>query len=225
MPNLIEHVHSVCDDNIRVHTIGLGVDPELAEISGLETSVPESPGFRVAYAGSIGRANALDKLLDVAAGFEAADGITFEFFGRGDFLEKYVTKYKNKSHIIFHGAVPRNELLREMSSMDVFFLAVEDSEIWRYGQSLHKVVEYMALGRPIIAAYSGFPSMIDEAECGIFVPSGDSSELRNAICTLKAMTRQQRDAMGARGRTWIFRNRTYAKLAEDYLAIMDQIER
>lgn len=223
MPNLVEHVHSVCNDQIMVRTIGLGLDPDLAKISSVGTATPNSQTFRVAYAGSIGRANALDKLLEVAASFNPDDGIIFEFFGRGDYLDKFVTRYGSLSHIIFHGAIPRNELLNEILSIDAVFLAAEDSEIWRYGQSLHKVVEYMALGRPIIAAYSGFPLMIDQAECGILVPSDDSPALREAILKMKSMTAQQRDEMGAKGRTWVLQNLPYSKLAREYLAVMDEL--
>ncbi len=34
---------------------------------------------------------------------------------------------------------------------------------------MNKVVEYMLAGKPIIASYTGYPSMINEAECGYFV--------------------------------------------------------
>jgi glycosyltransferase involved in cell wall biosynthesis len=210
-------------EKVQVRTVGLGVDPELSEIAYSPPGERPDQNFRVVYAGSIGRAHELDKLVEVAASFEKAAGITFEFFGRGDYLEKYSRSYGDKTHIMFHGAIPRKDLLGEMSSVDVVFLAAEDSEIWRYGQSLHKVVEYMALGRPIIAAYSGFPSMINEADCGVFVPAGDSQALRDAILALKAMTSKQRDDMGSRGKAWIFEHRTYAKLAESYIAIMDEL--
>jgi glycosyltransferase involved in cell wall biosynthesis len=223
MPNLIEHVQSVAGSGIRVETIGLGIDRELSDISQSAREPRSSPGFNVVYAGSIGRANALHRLLSVAEKFSEADGVTFEFFGKGAYLDEFQKKYASWPSIIFHGALARSKLLETMRTADVVFLATDDSEIWRYGQSLHKVVEYMTLGRPIIAAYSGFPSMIDEADCGVFVPADDEEGLRRRILDFQRMTPAERDAIGARGRDWIFKHRTYAKLAEDYLKILDSL--
>jgi len=223
MPNLIEHVQSVAGPGIRVETIGLGIDRELSDISHSPLKPRPKLRFRVVYAGSIGRANALHRLLSVAEKFSETDGVTFEFFGKGDYLDEFQKKYAGQPGIIFHGALPRAELLETMRTADVVFLAAEDSEIWKYGQSLHKVVEYMTLGRPIIAAYGGFPSMIDEANCGVFVSPDDEDGLRQRILEFQAMTSLERDAIGARGRDWIFKHRTYAKLAENYLNILDSL--
>lgn len=223
MPNLVEHVHSVAGPSTRVETIGLGVDRELSEISRSALKPRHDSRFRVVYAGSIGRANALHRLLRVAEKFSEADGVAFEFFGKGDFLEEFQKKYAHKQTINFHGALKRSALLETLRTADVVFLAAEDSEIWKYGQSLHKVVEYMALGRPIIAAYGGFPSMIDEADCGVFVRPDDEDGLREQILEFQAMTSSERDAIGSRGRDWILKHRTYAKLAENYLKILDTL--
>ena len=223
MPNLVEHVHSVAGPEIRVETVGLGIDRELSTVVESPTQPTSNSMLRVTYAGSIGRANALDTLLEVAESFDRNDGVIFEFFGKGDYLEQFQTRYAKHSHIVFRGAFPRSELLESMKSADILFLAADDSEVWRYGQSLHKIVEYMALGRPILAAYSGFPSMINEAECGVFVPADDRDSLRRYVVDFKAMTPLARDAVGARGKAWILEHRTYRKLAEKYLKILSTI--
>lgn len=223
MPNLVEHVHAVSGACVRVETIGLGIDPDLEAVTRLPPVRRSNAQFRVVYAGSIGRSNSLHRLLAVAESFTSEEGLTFEFFGKGDYLEKLQQKYFDEPHILFRGSLPRPELLKTLRTADVFFLAAEDSEIWKYGQSLHKVVEYMALGRPIVAAYSGFPSMIDEASCGVFVPSDDVDALRQQILAFKGMTVTELNALGERGKTWILEHRTYAKLAEKYLEILDSL--
>lgn len=221
MPNLVAHVHAVAGSATRVETIGLGIDRELSNITKSKIRRVVGKRFRVVYAGSVGRANALHRLLAVAETLSATEGLAFEFFGKGDYLQEFQTKYARHPNIQFQGALPRAELLETMKTADVVFFAAEDSEIWKYGQSLHKVVEYMALGRPIIAAYSGFSSMIDEADCGVFVHPDDEEGLRRHILEFMGMTPSVRDAIGARGRAWILKHRTYKKLAEDYLDILD----
>ena len=222
MPNLVERVHSVADRKIRVETIGQGIDRELSTIAEIPALPTSNPRFRVTYGGSIGRANALQTLLDVAESFAPHDGILFEFYGKGDYLSELQKKYEYHSTIKFPGPLPRVELFQTLRSSDVLIFATDNSEVWNYGQSLHKVVEYMAIGRPIIAAYSGFPSMINEADCGFFVPAEDKDALRQRIIDVKAMTIEERSAMGDRARKWILKHRTYKKLANDYLAILNR---
>jgi glycosyltransferase involved in cell wall biosynthesis len=81
----------------------------------------------------------------------------------------------------------------------------------------------MLVGRPIIAVYSGFPSMISESECGSFVPVGDPSALVETILHYRDMSGPEREKMGLRGRAWIHENRSYDQLARKYLDIFDTL--
>jgi glycosyltransferase involved in cell wall biosynthesis len=85
---------------------------------------------------------------------------------------------------------------------------------------LNKVIDYMIAGKPIIASYSGYPSMINEAQCGVFVPAEDMAALRHAIYEYQKMPKEQLQAIGARGREWLLNNRSYGKLAQDYLEVL-----
>jgi glycosyltransferase involved in cell wall biosynthesis len=88
------------------------------------------------------------------------------------------------------------------------------------GQSLNKVIDYMMAGKPIVASYTGFPSMINEANCGSYVPAGNVKALQKEVECYAQMPAQERMEMGTRGRNWLLANRKYPKLAEDYLAII-----
>ena len=107
-----------------------------------------------------------------------------------------------------------------LSHCDLLYFSVHVSLVWQYGQSLNKVIDYMLAGKPIIASYTGYPSMINEAECGSFVPAGDIAALRNEILRYYAMSDTEREMLGKRGRTWILGNRTFEVLAKNYLALM-----
>ena len=64
------------------------------------------------------------------------------------------------------------------------------------------------------------PSMIDEAECGSFVPAGDSHALADGFRRLADLGDEELDAMGARGREWLLEHRSYGRLAEQYLDVI-----
>lgn len=221
MPNLVEHVDKTVGPGKIVRSIGLGIDPDLEVHLNEHVECVKSNVFRIVYTGSIGRSNALETLLDVARSLHGDPTVAFEFFGKGDFLEGFREQYADFPMVMFHGDVPRKKLLIELGNADVSFLSVDQSEIWRFGQSLHKIVDYMAVGRPILAAYGGHASMINEAGCGFFVPPADFQALKAKILELKAMSPAELDAIGQRGRKWIMQNRTYKKLAEEYLRVLE----
>ncbi|MDA8909490.1 glycosyltransferase family 4 protein [Pontimonas sp.] len=223
MPNLVEHVHEVCSAGVRVETIGLGIDGDLEKLSSEYSPPPFTRNLIVGYAGSIGRTNSLEIFLETARNIGPLNGIEFELWGSGDLLEKFKRRYAGEAHIRFHGRLSREELHVEVTKGHVFFLAANDSRRWRAGQSLNKLVEYMALGRPVIAAYSGYRSMIDEAECGVFVPFADANALETALLKFRDLPRADLEKMGMKGRKWILAHRNYRTLAEDYLAILDSL--
>ncbi len=61
--------------------------------------------------------------------------------------------------------------------------------------------------------------MIDEAGAGSYVPAGDVAGLSAEILRYAAMGEDERSAMGAAARAWLLKNRTYARLAQDYLEV------
>jgi glycosyltransferase involved in cell wall biosynthesis len=59
--------------------------------------------------------------------------------------------------------------------------------------------------------------MINEAECGLFVQSNKTEDLKNAILYYSNMSKDERLKIGEKGRNWIYQYRTYDKLAKDYI--------
>src|SRR5690606_4528872 len=107
-----------------------------------------------------------------------------------------------------------------LSRCSLLYFSVHPSRVWHYGQSLNKVIDYMLSGKPVVASYTGYPSMIDEAGCGCYVPAGDVEALRREILHYVAMPAEQRRAVGQRGRDWILQYRRYPVLAARYLNIL-----
>ena len=224
MPNLVEHVRKISGPVAPVETIPLGVDEDLAALVPRFTAPGRVPGqLTVGYSGSIGRTNSVDSLLDAAKVIGPDRGLNFEFWGDGDLLEEFRQDFSDQPHIIFHGQKTREVLLSEVTRAHVLFFATDVSELWRYGQSLNKLIEYMLIGRPIVAAYSGFASMINEAQCGTFVPAGNVPALASALLHYTKISDSEREKIGRRARTWIIQNRSYATLAKKYLRVLGNI--
>ena len=222
MPNLEPHVSSISRSPVRVETIPLGIDPALMSLSPQFTPQnKEKDKLVVGYVGSIGTSNSLQILIKAARQMGPDCGVTFHFWGGGDHLDFLKLQTLHDTHIQFHGPLPRSKVFDAMEKSNVLVFSAEKSRIWEYGQSLNKVQEYMLSGRPIVGAYAGFPSMVNEAECGVLVHPDDSLALVESLLGFRAKSADQLNQMGEKGRSWILQWRTYSRLSEDYVKLLD----
>lgn len=221
MPNLAEHVAGVMGRKLECHCIPLGYDPDFFSHQeplpdGYETRYIPEGKFIVGYTGNLGVSNAMDTLIDCAAQMRDADHIHFLIVGDGDLRETYVAQTRDLGNITFAPRVRKSQVQAILDRCQVLYFSARAGGVWRYGQSLNKVVDYMLAGKPIIASYSGYPSMIDEAKCGIFVPANDVPALRMAILDYAKRPPEELEALGRQGRAWVTEHRSYRRLAEEY---------
>lgn len=225
MPNLKEHVTNVLGYEKETHCIPMGIDitslEDTLEVPDeyMEKYFPKGK-FLVSHAGTIGITNALDTFFDCALSLASDDNIHFLIVGDGDLRGHYQTKYGHLPNLTFAPKVPKQMVQSVLSKCDLLYFSVHDSKVWQYGQSLNKVIDYMVAGKPVVASYTGYPTMINEAGCGTYVPAGDVDALRAEIVRYSLMTINERNEIGRRGKQWILSSRSYEKLAEQYLSLM-----
>lgn len=225
MPNLKTHVEKVLGTKKPCYCVPIGFEPDRLEQhsvpDGFEERYIKKEKFTIGYSGSIGLTNALDSFLACAKNLSRDETIHFLLVGDGDLRSRYEAMCTGQSNITFAPKVAKEHVIGILERCDVLYLATHDSEVWEYGQSLNKLIDYMLAGRPIIASYGGFRSMIDEAQCGIFIPTNDSGALASAIFELALLPSRELQEMGKRGRDWLTRERSYDVLSKQYLALLD----
>ncbi|ARV20036.1 hypothetical protein AEP_03111 [Curvibacter sp. AEP1-3] len=225
MPNLGKHVTAVLGQPKTTHCIPMGVDEaalmngEALPIEYLEKHFPKDK-FIVAHAGTIGITNALETLFECAEAMQGDLGVHFLVVGQGDLRDYFQRKYAHLSNLSFAPRVPKQMVQAVLSHCDLLYFSVHDSAVWKYGQSLNKVIDYMLSGKPIVASYTGYPSMINESDCGTYVPACNVTALRSEVLRYAGMDSSQRETIGQRGRDWILSNRRYEVLAKNYLSIL-----
>jgi glycosyltransferase involved in cell wall biosynthesis len=148
------------------------------------------------------------------------EGVHFLIVGEGDLRTHYQQKYAHLANLSFAPRVPKKMVQSVLAHCDLLYFSVHASTVWKYGQSLNKVIDYMLAGKPVLASYTGYPSMINEADCGGYVPAANVAALRSEVLRYAAMDSAEREAMGSRGREWLLSNRRYEKLASNYLGIL-----
>lgn len=225
MPNLAAHVHSETGCERPVFCVPMGVSQDhLRDVADLPVDYAErylsSNKFKIVHAGTIGITNALDVFFAAAQAMREHADIEFIIVGDGALRQSYQDQYGHLPNLIFAPKVPRNMVQAVLEESDLLYFSVHDSKVWDYGQSLNKVIDYMLAAKPIVASYNGYPSMINESGCGVFVPSNDVGAVVAAVLDMKSRSEEERSLMGGLGREWLLRNRNYSKLANDYLEIL-----
>lgn len=229
MPRLGDHVKEILGYERPSYCCPIGFNPnEYVDLdfrdNPFDKLFPEGKKI-IGYAGSMGITNALESFIECIELFDKDHpNVHFMLVGSGDLKSKFEKKLAACSNVTFLLRITQGEVKFFLAKCDVLFLSTKDSKVWDYGQSMNKVVEYMLAAKPILARYSGFPSMINEADCGIFVNSNNVDDMKNAILKLINLSDQELKDMGMKGRKWIYENRTYSKLATDYLNHIVQLK-
>lgn len=220
MPRLDLHVENIIGQPKVVFCSPLGLD--CSQVSSLEIAPELDPYFPddkivVGYAGSMGTSNALEPFISCIEQLSENTQVHFVLVGDGDMKSSYINRLKPKDNVTFVSKIKQEKVQYFLSKCDVLYLSTHDSEIWEYGQSMNKVVQYMLSGKPVVASYSGYESMLNEAKSGVFIPSNNTGLLKSALLEYTAMNQVKREEIGRRGTKWIIENRMYSKLAEQYL--------
>ena len=229
MPRLDLHVKKILGYERPFHCSPLGFDPinyqeEIIEYNPFDEVFPKNKVI-VGYAGSMGITNALEPFIEAIKLLDKNENIHFMLVGSGDLKDIFEEQLKNCDNVTFLPRIGQNEVKYFLQKCDILYLSTKDSKVWEYGQSMNKVVEYMVAGKPIIASYTGYPSMINEANCGVFVNSSNPIDLKETILNIANKNVQDIKQLGEKGKKWIYENRQYSRLAKEYINKIEEFRR
>jgi glycosyltransferase involved in cell wall biosynthesis len=129
--------------------------PDLEDLPGTNGAGPRTEET-IGYAGMIGPQDGVDHLvraLDVLVNRHGRRGLRCLIMGAGDGLEaarRLARELGLERHVDFAGFVPHPQMLERLTHVDV---AVEPAPANDYSRrsTMVKLMEYMALGRPVVA--------------------------------------------------------------------------
>lgn len=221
MPNLGEHVKNILGYNKKTECIPMGItsldEYNIKQIENLpDINLPQDK-FIILYSGTIGITNALEIFFDTIQSLQEHKHIHFAILGDGPLKSYFKEKYAHCANLTFIPKVDKKVVQHVLKQADLLYLSVFPSKVWDYGQSLNKIIDYMLSEKPILASYSGYPSMINEANCGFFIPAGDQQALKTKLLEISSMNKNGLKEMGKRGKAWLIDNRQYPNLAKTYI--------
>jgi len=175
----------------------------------------EKGTFNVCYAGSIGNANNVDHILEAALLLEK-ENIKFYIIGNGPLKSSLMKKYK-LPNVVFKEPVPKNEVVNMISYADLLVHPCRKHQIYKYGVSPNKWIDYMLSGVPILVSFDGYQSIINEAGCGFFIEAENIELFANKIRQISKMSKSELTIMGERGRAYAMKHLNFDTLGDELL--------
>lgn len=226
-------------EGIRQGVIGSGVVPagKVSLITnGIDLDVlPASPeparlpvpddAFVAMFVGAHGAYSSLETVVEAAGLLRDDPSIRVVLVGTGDRKEalQQQTREMGLANVVFDGPVPKREVPAYLGRADLCLLPYRDHPLFT-GALPNKVFDYMAAGRPILAAAPAgeLTGMIERAGCGWSVPPQDPAAMAAAI-RAAAADRAASAARGAAGREYALEHFDRARLAARFVALVDEL--
>jgi colanic acid biosynthesis glycosyl transferase WcaI len=162
-------------------------------------------GFRVVFAGNIGRGQDFATILSAAEMLKQHRDIHWVILGDGSmrsWVERNVKVLGLTETVHLLGKHPVRVMPRYFSLADALLVTLKSDPIFALTIP-SKIQSYLACARPVVAALDGEGArIIAESGAGIPVPAGNAEALGKTILKLSKMPKSDRERMGQLGRKY-----------------------
>lgn len=210
----------------KVSLITNGVDLDVVPSSPEPAVLPvPDDAFVAMFVGAHGAYSSLETVIAAAGLLQDDPGIRVVLVGAGDRKEALQEQARdiNLTNIAFIDPVPKREVPAYLARADLCLLPYRDHPLFA-GALPNKVFDYLAAGRPILAAApeGELTRVIDDAACGWSVPPEDPAAMAAAIRSAAA-DRAAASAMGSAGREYALAHFDRARLADRFVGLVDDL--
>lgn len=179
----------------------------------------------IGYCGTLGRANALHNLVEVARMVKDSNpDLFFAIVGKGpekDNLNALIKKY-GLDNIRIYDAIPKPQVqsFLQLSSIIIIIIIWSDSDLYKYGISPNKIFDYMYAGKPVLQSVRAGNDIPRDSGCGITCDT-KPEEIAQTLKKMLALPQAERDEMGKKGHDYVMQNHTYEVLAKRFLEAIE----
>jgi colanic acid biosynthesis glycosyl transferase WcaI len=162
--------------------------------------------FTILFAGTMGKAQALDAVLNAAKVLKDrnVDNIQFAFIGGGITVDELKAQKEQLSldNVQFLPRVNNDEIGQYLVAADALLVHLKDDELFKITIP-SKTQAYLQVGRPIIMAVGGdADNMIAEAKAGISCRPENPEAIADAAIRLSQLPLAELEVMGRNGREY-----------------------
>lgn len=171
----------------------------------VSAELPAAGTFRIVFAGNLGKAQAMDAVLEAAELLrKRAPQIHFVLIGPGVDVErlKHKAEAMRLPNVTFVARVPMREVGVIMQQADALLVHLRNDPLFEITIP-SKTQAYMAIGKPILMAVAGDAArLVREAGCGVLAAPEDPEAIVAAAMALYESGAAELNAMGDRGRQY-----------------------
>ena len=215
--NKIDIIYNWCDDALIYRG---DKNEQLALSLGMANK------FNIVFAGNIGKAQAMDAVLD-AAKMLASDCPDVQFVLIGGGVEVEPLKQKSKdmglSNVVFLARRPISEIGPILRLADVLLVHLKDDPLFRITIP-SKTQAYMAMGRPVLIGVKGdAANLVKNANAGLSCDPDNPESIAEAVRKFNQMSPAERDKMGENAVEFYEKELSFQIAVQKYEAIFESI--
>lgn len=171
----------------------------------LPANFPGPEQFRILFAGNMGKAQALDAVLDAAALLQARDSrVCFVMLGGGVEVERLKQRAAELQlrNVVFLPPVPMAEVGTLLNAADALLVHLRKDPLFEITIP-SKTQAYMTVGKPLLMAVNGDAAdLVLQSGGGVVAESENSISLASAAEALQKLSPAERQAMGENAQTY-----------------------
>lgn len=178
-------------------------------------AIKERNGVIIGYTGALGRANAMDVLINAL--IYLPNNIHLVIVGSGPYKNELIAqsrKFDGQVHFI--EPIRKSEIAAFLEYVDIAYVGGHNSPLYKYGASLTKVNDYMSAGKPILYGLNDPNNAVTMSGAGKTYKPGCSEDLAKKLLEL-IDCKESLKSIGKKGQEWVYKNRNLKKSAEEIL--------
>ena len=182
--------------------------------------------FNIVFAGNMGKAQALDSILDVAKEVQDIQDIQFVFVGSGTETEHLKQRLINEniSNTIFIPRMPMAEVGGVLELSSLLLVHLKKDPLFEITVP-SKTQAYMAMGKPVLMAVAGDAAdLIQRAECGCVATSEDVESIQQAILRIYHLSASEQLQMGLNARNYYLQKLSLEIGVRQFVEIFEKVK-
>lgn len=214
----------------KVAVIPNWCDESLVNVQDVEPAPKAQFGldgkFVLVFAGTMGKAQRLDRVLEAADMIEGVlPDVHFVFVGGGievETLKGLRTRY-GLDNVTFLPPRPMSEIGPILRMADALLVQLEKDPLFDITIP-SKLQTYLAVGRPLLAGLSGDAAdVVEAAKAGFCYEPASPGALVAAVKLLHAMGPEEREMMGASGRRYYLDHLSMERGVDQFCALFEEV--
>jgi glycosyltransferase involved in cell wall biosynthesis len=215
-------------EDVWLHTNGIDhtlFDPANAEEVDEREFFDEN--FVFSYVGTVGKAQGLEVVLDVAERLRNRgdyEEVRFAFIGFGSRYDELAEQAEKREldNVVFLGRKPKAQIPSYLHASDAAFIHTEGEEAFETMIPM-KLYEALGAGLPVVLGAGGDAvKILDRADAGIAVTPGDDEAIEDAVLKVYDDVEFRRRC-GESGQKYVVENHSWDAIAGEYGDKLEQL--